>query len=144
MSSRAITSSDLRAMWKFNQKIAQLPAGKSLVKDRDINKPLVHDDHIYRWSGPTCRKMMQTIYTLAFKCLLWIKEVLKIQAHHIHILDKKKGIIKVDLLFRKTDQFGGRLVYIEYSTKILVINERVGIKPFVLYLDVKEPHLCPV
>jgi len=112
MSSRAITSNDLRAMWEFNQKIIvrSLSTSKALAANGYTGRSLVHDEHNYIWSGPNCRKMMQAIYTLAFKCLLRIEEVLKIQAHHIHVLDEKKGIIKVDLLFRKTDQFGGMIV----------------------------------
>ena len=67
-SSRALTAKDLRKMWEFNQ---QLPS-------RAFREKLVYDEYTYTWSGPTCRKMMQAIYTLAFQCLLRVDEVLSL------------------------------------------------------------------
>lgn len=87
-------------MWEFNQQIPSRGFGKG--------KKLVHDGHTYMWGGPNCRKMMQAIYTLGFQCLLRVDEVLSIQAHHITVLDEEKGIIELNLLFRKTNQFGGK------------------------------------
>ena len=87
-------------MWEYNQ---QLP--KRVFGDK-----LVHDEHTYNWCGPNCRKMMQAIYTLAFQCLLRVDEVLSLQAHHITVLDEEEGKIEVNLLFRKTNQFGGKKI----------------------------------
>lgn len=55
--------------------------------------------------------MLQAIYTLAFQCLLRIDEVLQIQSHHILVINEEKGEIQLNLLFRKTNQYGGK-----YST----------------------------
>lgn len=60
---------------------------------------------------------MQAIYTLAFQCLLRVDEVLSLQAHYITVLDEEEGKIELNLLFRKTNQFGG---------KMLVLNEPFG------------------
>ena len=100
ISSRALTAKDLRKMWEYNQ---QLP-------ERVFGEKLVYDEHTYNWSGPNCRKMMQAIYTLAFQCLLRVDEVLSLQAHYITVLDEEEGKIKVNLLFRKTNQFRGKKI----------------------------------
>jgi hypothetical protein len=102
-----LTHKDLRKIWEFNQ---QLP-------ERVFGEKLVHDEHTYTWSGPNCRKMMQAIYTLAFQCLLRVDEVLSLQAHHIVVLDEEEGKIEVNLLFRKTNQYGG---------KMIILNEPFG------------------
>jgi hypothetical protein len=125
MSSRAITANDLRRMWLFNQRLlvkVQLD-NKELVGNEYTGRSLVHDGHTYMWGGLRCRKMMQAIYTLAFICLLRFEEVLKIQAHHITVVDERKGVIKVDLYFRKTNQFGGKLVDDEGVVEKLITNE---------------------
>lgn len=85
-------------MWKFNQAIPEVEFGKKLV----------YDEHTYYWSGQKCRMMLQAIYTLAFQCLLRIDEVLQIQSHHILVIDEEKGEIQLNLLFRKTNQYGGK------------------------------------
>jgi hypothetical protein len=90
-------------MWEFNQ---QLPI-------RGFGEKLVHDEHTYTWSGPLCRKMMQAVYTLAFQCLLRVDEALSLQAHHITVLDEEEGKIEVNLLFRKTNQFGGKKIVLK-------------------------------
>ena len=51
--------------------------------------------------------MMQTIYVLAFLCLLHFDEVLKIQAHHITVVNEAQGHIKLYLPFWKTHQYRG-------------------------------------
>jgi len=51
--------------------------------------------------------MLHCIYTLAFTCLLRFDEVLQIQHHHIKVIDKEAGKIELNLLFRKTNQYGG-------------------------------------
>jgi hypothetical protein len=52
--------------------------------------------------------MLQAIYTLAFQCLLRVDEVLSIQAHYIVVVNEEKGLIQLNLLFRKTNQYGGK------------------------------------
>jgi hypothetical protein len=62
------------------------------------------DDH---WGGGRLRLMLQCIYIIAFVCLLRFDEVLKIQAHHLEVVDEVKGEIKLTLPFRKTHKHGG-------------------------------------
>ena len=52
--------------------------------------------------------MLHCIYTLAFTCLLRFDEVLQIQHHHIKVINKEAGKIELNLLFRKTNQYGGK------------------------------------
>jgi hypothetical protein len=87
-------------MWEFNQQIPE----------RGIGKKLVHDEHTYSWGGPNCRKICQAVYTLAFQCLLRVDEVLSLQAHHITVLDEEEGKIEVNLMFQKTNQYGGKKI----------------------------------
>lgn len=84
-------------MWEYNQRIPPQAMGQKLVSD----------EHSYIWGGYRCRRMLQAIYTIAFQCLLRFDEVLQIQAHHLVIIDQNKGCIQLNLLFRKTHQFGG-------------------------------------
>jgi len=51
--------------------------------------------------------MLQCIYTIGFLCLLCFDEVLKIQAHHLEVIDEGRGEIKLTLPFRKTHKHGG-------------------------------------
>ena len=97
MSTCAITPKVLKAMYDYNKEIPLIKYGER------------HSSNTYIWGGHRCRKMMQAIYTLAFTCLLRFDEVLQIQAHHIEIIDKDKGQIALHLLFRKTNQYGGKL-----------------------------------
>lgn len=62
--------------------------------------------------------MLQCIYIIAFLCLLRFDEVLKIQAHHLEVIDEIKGQIKLTLPFRKTHKYGGKILYDE-----IVIND---------------------
>ena len=59
------------------------------------------------WGGERLRLMLQCIYTIAFLCLLRFDEVLKIQAHHLEVVDEGRGEIKLTLPFRKTHKHGG-------------------------------------
>ena len=90
MSTRAITPKVLKAMYDYNKEIPLIKYGER------------HSSNTYIWGGHRCRKMMQAIYTR-------FDEVLQIQAHHIEIIDKDKGQIALHLLFRKTNQYGGKL-----------------------------------
>jgi hypothetical protein len=81
---------------------------------------------ISNWSGPNQRTMMQAIYLIAFTCLLRFDEGLKIQHHHIEMVDEFNGHIRLTLPFRKTHQYG-------------------EIKPFSLWCQERgQEHLDPV
>jgi hypothetical protein len=49
--------------------------------------------------------------------------VLKLQAHHISVLDEKEGKIELNLLFQKTNQFKGKFVLNKPLIKTLSTNE---------------------
>ena len=71
--------------------------------------PIVpNNDH--NWGGGRLRLMLHCIYLIAFLCLLRFDEVLKIQAHHLEVVDEGKGEIKLTLPFRKTHKLGGMLL----------------------------------
>jgi hypothetical protein len=69
--------------------------------------------------------MMQAIYLIAFTCLLRFDGVLKIQQHHVEVVNPEHGHIRLTLPFRKTHQMG-------------------RIKPFALWFNTKKKHLDPV
>lgn len=104
------------------------------------------------WCGPRGRRMLNLVYALAFTCLLWIDEVLKVQFQDIEnkMMDGKVGL-QLTLPFRKTDQFGGK------SLKTLSILscwlywifnyllQHTENKPFALCeLPFHMAHLCPI
>jgi hypothetical protein len=82
--------------------------------------------------------MIQCVYTIAFLCLLRFDEVLKIQAHHLEVIDKGRGEIKLTLPFRKTHKYGGT----SHLTQVGA-NDKIEIKPFHLFHNSKERHLDP-
>ena len=65
---------------------------------------------IHDWGGPTTRRALHAIYTLAFICLLRSDEVLKIRWQDLELVeeDDKTVYMIVTLPFRKTHQ-GGRM-----------------------------------
>ncbi len=75
--------------------------------------PCVSNDHA--WGGGRLRLMLQCIYSIAFLCLLRFDEVLKIQAHHLEVIDEVKGEIKLMLPFRKTHKYGGVLFLVRVT-----------------------------
>jgi hypothetical protein len=99
-----MTAANLKDLFDFNQKVPQLSFGTKLQ----------YDDNTYSWGGYRCRKMLHCIYTLAFTCLLRFDEVLQIQHHHIKVIDKEAGKIELNLLFRKTNQYGGKFITVRY------------------------------
>jgi hypothetical protein len=60
------------------------------------------ENDISNWGGPLQRLMMQAIYVISFLCLLRFDEVLKIQHHHIEVIDMDQYHIRLTLPFRKT------------------------------------------
>jgi len=65
-------------------------------------------EDLHQWGGPMVQCLAQAIYTIAFLCLLWIDEALKIQIEHISLDDEK---ITLTLSFRKTHQFGSNQLF---------------------------------
>ena len=63
--------------------------------------------NIHNWGGPLARWVTLAIYTVMFVCLLRVDEALKIKMEHIAFEDKK---VTLTLPFRKTHQFGGKLL----------------------------------
>jgi hypothetical protein len=97
-----MTSPLLKKLYDFNYNFAIYRLGEAPSAPTDI---AVHDDH--SWEGGRLRLMLQCIYTIAFLCLLRFDEVLKIEAHHLEVMDEATGEIKLTLPFRKTHKYGG-------------------------------------
>jgi hypothetical protein len=72
---------------------------------------------IHEWGGGRTRRLLQAAYTVAFLCLLRVDEVLKIQAHDIEILSAT--CYKLTLPFRKTNQFGGTVMFVDKNVILL-------------------------
>ena len=99
MSAKAMTIDLVTALHVFNSQTRIKALGMLARNYKKIEE--------YPWGGGQLRFMMQTIYMLAFLCLLHFDEVLKIQAHHITVVNEAQGHIKLYLPFRKTHQYGG-------------------------------------
>jgi len=97
-----MTSSLLKKLYDFNYGFPIYRLGEAPPNPMGI---LVHDDTT--WGGGRLRLMLQCIYTIAFLCLLRFDEVLKIEAHHLEVIDEATGEIKLTLPFRKTHKYGG-------------------------------------
>jgi len=97
-----MTSSLLKRLYDFNFNIPVYGLGEAPATPADA---LVHDGH--SWGGGRLRLMLQCIYTVAFLCLLRFDEVLKIEAHHLEVMDEATGEVKLTLPFRKTHKYGG-------------------------------------
>jgi len=93
---RSITSKDLEHLYAKNYDFPIYRLGEAPI--------VANDDH---WGGGRLRLMLNAIYGIAFLCLLRFDEVLKIQAHHLVVVDEGKGEIKLTLPFRKTHKHGG-------------------------------------
>jgi len=132
MSARSITEQDLIVLYAKN----------SSVKYMDFNTEYRKGDELSNWGGPVQRMMMQAIYALSFLCLLRFDEVLKIQHHHIEVIDSKEGHIKLVLPFRKTHQNGGKTLESFYYFRFS--NCSIEIKPFHLWFNREKLHLDPV
>ena len=93
---RSITSTDLKRLYEKNYDYPIHRLGEAPIN--------ANDDH---WGGGRLRLMLNAIYSIAFLCLLRFDEALKIQAHHLEVVDEGKGEIKLTLPFRKTHNTGG-------------------------------------
>jgi hypothetical protein len=91
-----MTSSLIKKLYDFNHSFPIYRLGEA---------PVVWNDNT--WGGGRLRLMIQCVYTIAFLCLLRFDEVLKIQAHHLEVIDEGRGEIKLTLPFRKTHKYGG-------------------------------------
>jgi hypothetical protein len=100
-----MTSFLLKKLYDFNYDFPIYRLGEAPVAQTDI---AVHDDH--SWGGGRLRLMLQCIYTIAFLCLLRFDEVLKIESHHLEVIDEVTGEIKLSLPFRKTHKYGGTIL----------------------------------
>ena len=72
-----------------------------------IQKP--NDGFDPQWGGGRARRLLQAAYTLAFLCLLYADEVLKVQVHDIEVVQhsQRGEHLVIKLPFRKTHQYGG-------------------------------------
>ena len=130
MSSRALTSDQIRQMYDYN-----MAEGRSTVQNitsRVKSKEL--------WGSPRHRLLVHAVTTLAFMCLLRLDEVLNLRFEDIELRDDSAI---VTLSSRKTQQFGGLLLHdvcFVHCDKVYI-----GSKPYVLWLSAKEDEaLCPV
>lgn len=98
-----MTSTLLKRLYDFNYSFSIYRLGEAPVIE--VGYHAVHDD--YSWRGGRPRLMLQCIYTIAFLCLLRFDEVLKIEAHHLEVMDEATGEVKLSLPFRKTHKYGG-------------------------------------
>ena len=98
-----MTSTLLKRLYDFNYSFPIYRLGEAPVVE--VGHRAVHDD--YSWGGGRLRLMLQCIYTIAFLCLLRFDEVLKIEAHHLEVMDEATGEVKLSLPFRKTHKYGG-------------------------------------
>ncbi|OXV07303.1 hypothetical protein Egran_04932, partial [Elaphomyces granulatus] len=85
MSARSIVEKDLLAFHEKNTK----------MEVTDWNSEYRELDEVSNWGGPNQQIMMQAIYLIAFTCLLRFDEVLKIQHHHIEVVDEVHGHIRL-------------------------------------------------
>ena len=96
---RSIDARTLRKLYDFNDTIKP----NSLT---DLTSTKKDSDGYRIWGGRNQRIMMQAMYGIAFLCLLRFDEVLRIQHHHIKVLNKEESKIEITLNFRKTHQLG--------------------------------------
>lgn len=90
MSSRALTSQDIREMWEFNQKN---PASMLSSPEK-------------QWGRERTRCLVHAIITISFVCLLRVEETLSLRHEDIEVLESGK-CLSITLRKRKTNQFGG-------------------------------------
>ncbi|KAJ6617426.1 hypothetical protein B0H10DRAFT_2383900, partial [Mycena sp. CBHHK59/15] len=67
-----------------------------------------HTKGPHEWGGGRARRLITLAYVLSFLCLLRFDEVLKIQMQDIEWVSDT--CIKLTLPYRKTNQFGGKLI----------------------------------
>ena len=95
MSSRAITSDMIRAIYAFNQAEGRCKIGEYCGSTSRAEK---------EWATPRKRLLVHAVVTIAFVCLLRIDEVLNLKFEDVKILGDNS--ISITLETRKTDQYG--------------------------------------
>ncbi|KAF8962215.1 hypothetical protein BDZ97DRAFT_1733231, partial [Flammula alnicola] len=96
MSSRAITSSDIRKMYKYNN-----DNGNATIQPYSGPTPRSQKT----WGGPRARLLVHAVVTLSFVCLLRIDEVLNLKFEHVTVEEGNR--VKITLPSRKNAQYGG-------------------------------------
>jgi hypothetical protein len=99
MSSRAITSTDIKELYDFNNQPQHQTTGYKPTPRKGR--------HIDHWGGPRARLLVHAVVTIAFSCLLRIDEALNLKATDITILNDQ--CMSINLSQRKTDPYGGKL-----------------------------------
>jgi hypothetical protein len=102
MSSRAITSTVIKDLYDFNNQ----PQHRTMEGYKPTPRK---DKKLENWGGPRARLFVHAVVTLAFCCLLWIDEVLTLQALDIRILSPE--CLSISLMHRKTDPYGGEVAF---------------------------------
>ncbi|KAF8335627.1 hypothetical protein F5887DRAFT_891825 [Amanita rubescens] len=95
MSSRALTSQDIKTIWEFNE------------KNYHKQGAMVTPSSEKQWGRERARRLVHAIITLSFVCLLRIDEALNICKKDIEIIGP--DCLSVTLQKRKTDPFGGKI-----------------------------------
>ncbi len=131
MSSRALTSDDIRMMYAYN-----MDQGRTNIKDFSISK--AKD----QWGNPRRRLLVHAVVTLAFTCLMRIDEVLHLTFEDIIFHPAEH--IEINLFSTKTHPFGGLFLCIAFlhSEQLSFVT---GSRPYHLWLFPKSDEaLCPV
>lgn len=97
MSSRAITSDTIRAMYAYNQ-----AEGRSEIEEYHGSISRAEKG----WATPRKRLLVHAVATIAFVCLMCIDEVLNLRFEDVEATDNH---ISITLETRKIHQYGGKL-----------------------------------
>ena len=91
----------LKKFYDFNLNLDDIPENANSSNNLKTKS-------IHQWGGPTTRRALHAIYTLAFICLLRSDEVLKIRRQDLELVkeDDQTVYMIVTLPFRKTHQDG--------------------------------------
>lgn len=100
-SARAIDSEVMKKLYHFNLSFTQdgLTSGTNNKHDRT------------QWGGPRVRLMLQTLYIVAYLCLLRFDEALSLTWENVHFEEWEQAFrVRLELTVRKTHQYGGRII----------------------------------
>ena len=103
----------MRRLYEYNLSFFQ---GPHVLSSR------ASDEDITGWGGPRVRLMLQTLYIVAFLCLLRFDEALSMTWDNVHFEHWENTFrVRLELTVRKTHQYGG--IYSHYlSIYYVVIN----------------------
>jgi hypothetical protein len=107
---KAVTEDVIKRLYESSQRFPPPKRNQGFIHNLD-------EDELFGWGAYRQRVMLHAAYTISFLCMLRFDEVLKIEAHHIEVLDEtgETGEIRLTLPFRKTHQTGGKSPPPEYS-----------------------------